>query len=253
MYNLNMKGSGKITLRLWDRITAHARKHGLFGSGDAVLLAVSGGPDSAAMLDYFAKQMRKRRLTLLIAHLNHKIRGRDSDRDEAFVKRIGRAYGIETVTAARDVPALAKKLKVSVEHAARLARYEFLTKLALKRKLRLVATAHHADDHAETILLNLMRGTEPKGLLGIPVKRPLSGTGPAGVMVIRPLLSVTRAGIMEYLVANGLAYRRDQSNEDEKYRRNWLRKTLIPLIDKKQPQFKMRLTELSAKLALLLK
>ena len=237
------------TLRFWTKINAYAGKHGLFGENDSILLAVSGGPDSVVMLDYFAKQARRRRLTLLVAHLNHGIRGKNADKDEAFVKRLGRAYGIETVTCRRDVPALAKRKGISVEHAARQARYEFLSGLAAKRKFRVVATAHHADDHAETILLNLMRGTEPKGLLGIPVKRPLSAAKPAGTKVIRPLLSVTRTEILAYIKANGLAYRRDESNENEKYRRNWLRKTLIPLIEKKQPQFRTRLTELSAKLA----
>jgi len=237
------------TLKLWDKINSGAREHGLFREKDAIILAVSGGPDSVMMLDFFAKQARKRRLVLLIAHLNHKIRGKDADKDEAFVKKLGRTYGIETVTARRDVPALAKRKKTGVEHAARLARYEFLTRLALKRKFRLIATAHHADDHAETFLLNLLRGTEPKGLLGIPVKRRLAGKGTSAVSVIRPLLTVTRAEIMEYVKANRLPHRNDKSNEDQKYRRNWLRKTLIPLIEKKQPQFKAHLAELSAKLA----
>jgi len=237
------------TLKLWDKINSGARENCLFREKDAIVLAVSGGPDSVTMLDFFAKQARRRRLVLLIAHLNHKIRGKDSDKDEAFVKELGRAYGIETVTGKADVPALAKSGKTSVEHAARLARYDFLTKLALKRKFRLIATAHHADDHAETFLLNLLRGTEPKGLLGIPVKRTLAGKGSSAVSVIRPLLQVTRAEIMEYVKANRLPHRTDRSNEDEKYRRNWLRKTLIPLIERKQPRFKAHLAELSAKLA----
>ncbi len=238
------------TLRFWDKINSGVRKYGLFRDKDSVILAVSGGPDSAAMLDFFAKQARKRRLTLLVAHLNHKIRGKEADKDEAFVKELGRFYGLETIAASTDVPALAKKLKTSVENAARRARYDFLTRLALKRKFRLIATAHHADDHAETFLLNLLRGTEPKGLLGIPVRRILHGRGAAGISVIRPLLQVTRTEIMEYMKANALAHRRDESNEDEQYRRNWIRKTLIPLIEKKQPRFKAHLAELSAKLAL---
>ena len=243
--------SGKsCTLRLWDKINSGARKYGLFREKDLIVLAVSGGPDSVMMLDFFAKQARRLRLTLLIAHLNHKIRGKEADKDEAFVKKLGRLYGLETVTGKAYVPALAKRLKISVEHAARKARYDFLTKLAIKRKFRLIATAHHADDHAETFLLNLMRGTEPKGLLGIPVKRTLHGLGAAKVSVIRPLLPVTRAEIMQYMKANNLSHRKDKSNDDEKYRRNWLRKTLIPLIEKKQPRFKAHLAELSAKLAL---
>ena len=237
-----------FTLKLWDKINAGARTSGLFREKDSILLAVSGGPDSVMMLDFFAKQARSRRLDLLIAHLNHRIRGRHADQDEAFVKKLGRSYGIAAVTGKIDVPALAKKRGISVEHAARLARYGFLAKLAVKRKFHLIATAHHADDHVETFLLNLMRGTEPKGLLGIPVKRTLRG-GSFKISVIRPLLPVTRMEIMEYVKANNLAYRTDKTNEDEKYRRNWIRKTLLPLIEKKQPRFKTHLTELSAKLA----
>ena len=242
-----MPSAKSCTLKLWDKINSGAREHGLFRDKDAIVLAVSGGPDSVTMLDFFAKLARRRRLVLLIAHLNHKLRGKDSDKDEAFVKELGRAYGIETVTGRADIPALAKRRKTGLEHAARLARYDFLTKLALKRKFRLIATAHHADDHAETFLLNLLRGTEPKGLLGIPVKRTLAGKG--GARVIRPLLRVTRAEIMEYVKANRLSHRKDKSNEDEKFLRNWVRKTLIPLIERKQPRFKAHLAELSAKLA----
>jgi len=240
------------TLRLWDKINSGVKKHGLFKDGDAVLLAVSGGPDSVVMLEYFAKQARRRRLVLTIAHLNHGIRGREADRDEAFVKKLGKTLGIRTLSAKADVPALARKAGISVEHAARNARYVFLAKAAAISKSRIIATAHHADDHAETFLLNLLRGTEPKGLLGIPVKRPLAGKG-GELTLVRPLLAVSRTEIMEYAAAAGLRYRRDKSNDDEKYRRNWLRKTLIPLIEKKQPGFKLRLAEFSRKLAKLLK
>jgi len=237
-----------FTLKLWDKINSLCRKQRLFKEKDSILLAVSGGPDSVMMLDFFSKLAAKRRLNLTIAHLNHKIRGAASDKDEAFVKRLGAAYGLETVTGTADVPAAAKRFKISVEHAARRFRYDFLVKLALKKKYSLVATAHHADDHIETVLLNLIRGTEPKGLLGIPAKRPLYIKGARKVFVIRPMLAVARNEIMAYLKLNGLPHRRDESNENEKYTRNWLRKTLLPLIEKKQPQFRAHILEMSAKL-----
>ncbi|MBU2574658.1 MAG: tRNA lysidine(34) synthetase TilS [Elusimicrobia bacterium] len=237
-----------FTLKLWDRINSHCRKRRLFKDKDSILLAVSGGPDSVMMLDFFAKLAKKRRLDLAVAHLNHKIRGANSDRDEAFVKKLGAVYGLQTVTGTADVPALARRLKISLEHAARRSRYGFLVKLALKKKYSLVATAHHADDHTETVLLNLIRGTEPKGFLGIPVKRPLYIKGARKVFVIRPLLAVTKKEIMAYLKLNRLPHRRDESNEDEKHTRNWLRKTLLPLIEKKQPRFRAHMLELSAKL-----
>ncbi|OGS56141.1 MAG: tRNA lysidine(34) synthetase TilS, partial [Elusimicrobia bacterium RIFOXYB2_FULL_62_6] len=236
-----------------DKIGAHCRKHRLFRDGDPVLLAVSGGPDSVMMLDFFSKLARSRRLKLAIAHLNHKLRGADSDRDEAFVKKLGAAYGLPVFTAKADVAASARRHKLSVEHAARRSRYDFLAKLALKKKFTLVATAHHADDHTETVLLNLLRGTEPKGLLGIPVKRPLHKNGGRTVFVIRPLLAVSRKEILAYLSLNALPSRKDRSNDDEKYTRNWLRKTVIPLLEKKQPRLGEHMLEMSAKLDCLLR
>lgn len=241
-----------FTLRLWGRINAHCRKRRLFRDGDSILLAVSGGPDSVMMLDYFAKLARTRRLRLAVAHLNHKLRGADSDRDEAFVKKLGASYGLPTITGKAAVAAAARRQGLSVEHAARRSRYDFLSKIALEQKCSFVATAHHADDHTETVLLNLLRGTEPKGLLGIPVKRPLVNKGRRTVYVIRPLLAVTRKEILAYLSLNGLPSRRDKSNDDEKYTRNWLRRTVLPLIEKKQPRFGAHMLELSEKLGGLL-
>ena len=244
-----MQQARTATLRLWDKINSLSRRYGLFKKGDSILLAVSGGPDSVVMLDFFAKHARRRGIRLYVAHLNHCLRGKAADADENFVKELGLSYGLETVTAKIDVPGLAKKTKRSAEHAAREARYGFLLKTALKKKCSLVATAHHSDDHAETVMLNLMRGTEPKGLLGIPVKRQMGGKGTKSVFVIRPLLAVNRKEIMEYARLNRLPFRNDKTNEDEKHTRNWLRKTLLPLIERKQPRFRLRLLEFSEKLS----
>jgi len=236
------------TLQLWDSINSFSRRRALFKKGDSILVAVSGGPDSVVLLDFLAKQARSNGLRLCVAHLNHLLRGKAANTDENFVKTLGKTYGLETITARIDVHSLAKKLKMSVEHAARRARYGFLLKTALKQNCPLVATAHHSDDHAETVMLNLMRGTEPKGLLGIPTKRPLGAKGRRRVFVIRPMLAVSRKEIMEYARLNRLPFRKDKTNEDEKYTRNWLRKTLLPLIERRHPRFRTRLLELSEKL-----
>jgi tRNA(Ile)-lysidine synthetase-like protein len=238
---------------LWNKVLAHARARRLFSDGDPILLAVSGGPDSVVMLDFFAGQARTHRLKLHICHINHKLRGKLADADAAFVKKLGAEYGIETSILSADVRALAKKAGTSVEHAARNARYKLLSETALKKKCSLVATAHHSDDHAETILLNLLRGTEPKGLLGIPEKRELCRKGKTRVDLIRPMLAVSRQEIEVYLKANGLSSRKDHTNDDEYYRRNWVRKTLLPLMLKKQPRLREHLGELSSKLAAVLK
>jgi tRNA(Ile)-lysidine synthase len=241
-----------VTLNFWNRVVANARKRRLFRDGDAILLAVSGGPDSVAMLDFFAGQARSHRLKLHICHVNHKLRGRAADSDAAFVKRLGAVYGIETTVLSADVRKLAKRHGTSVEHAARNARYSLLAGTALKKNCALVATAHHADDHAETVLLNLLRGTEPKGLLGIPERRGLC-RGRKKVDLIRPLLAVSRKEIEDYLKVNSLPSRKDRTNDDEYYTRNWIRRTLLPLMRKKQPRLREHLAELSSKLAGLLK
>ncbi len=238
-----------VTLNFWNKVSANARRRRLFRDGDAILLAVSGGPDSVAMLDYFAGQARTHRLRLHVCHVNHKLRGRLADLDAAFVRRLGAGYGLATTVLTARVGALARRHGKSVEHAARDARYALLARAALKAGCRLVATAHHADDHAETVLLNLLRGTEPKGLLGIPERRPLGAKGRARTEVIRPLLAVTRREVEEYLKANSLPSRRDHTNDDEHYTRNWIRRTLLPLMTKRQPRLREHLGELSSKLS----
>lgn len=240
-------------MNLWNKVMAHARAHRLFADGDSLLLAVSGGPDSVVMLDFFAAQARRHRLNLHVCHINHKLRGRLADADAAFVKKLGESYGLETVILSADVKKLAKQAGTGIEHAARNARYRLLSETALKKKCALVATAHHADDQAETILLNLLRGTEPKGLLGIPVKRGLCRKGKFSVDLVRPMLAVSRREIEAYLKSNGLPSRKDHTNDDEYYRRNWVRKTLLPLLLKKQPRLREHLAELSCKLLPLLK
>lgn len=242
-----------MTLNLWNRVYANARRRHLFHDGDSILLAVSGGPDSVVLLDFFAGQARSHRLKLHICHINHKLRGELADADAAFVKELGADYGIGTSILSADVKALAKKHGVSIEHAARNARYKLLSRTALKKGCRLVATAHHADDHAETVILNLLRGTEPKGLLGIPERRELCRRGKVRVDLVRPLLAVSRREIEQYLKANGLRSRKDHTNDDEYYTRNWIRKTLLPLMLGRQPRLREHLAELSAKLSPLLK
>jgi tRNA(Ile)-lysidine synthase len=247
-----MDGKKSLTLKILDKINSNSKKYSLFKNGDNILLAISGGPDSIMMLDFFAKHSKKRNINLCLCHINHMIRGKSADKDEAFVKKLGQKYDIETISKKIDVPLMSKKNKISIEHAARLARYNFLIQTAKQKNCSLIATAHHSDDNIETVLLNLIRGTNPKGLLGIPIKRPLSGKGKKTIYAIRPLMAITRTEIMSYIKALKLLSRKDKTNEDEKYTRNWIRKTLLPLLEKKQPQFRAHIIEMSMKLNKLL-
>lgn len=240
-----MQSKRRTTLNAWNRINSFSRERGLFRDRDAVTLAVSGGPDSVVMLDFFARQARGRRLRLYVCHINHGLRGRESDADERFVRRLAESYGLPCGVFRARVKALAKKTGSGTEHAARTERYRLLLRYALSKGCRLVATAHHSDDNAETVLLNLMRGTRAKGLAGIPPSRPLGG----GVRVVRPLMALTRREIEDYLRANGMKARKDSTNDDQKYTRNWIRATLLPLIEKKQPRIREHLVDIAEDLS----
>ena len=139
-------------------------------------------------------------------------------------------------------------MDLSPEHGARKARYEALLKIAKKWGATKVALAHHLDDQAETILLNLLRGTKAKGLMGIPVRRPLD----KDIEIIRPLMCITRAQTEAYLAENNLSYVTDQTNFDDVFTRNWIRNELLPLLEKKQPQFKKHLWAVSQEITELL-
>ncbi len=248
---------------LWSKITDHCRKYSLYKQRGRILLAVSGGPDSVCMAHFFAHHAKKAGIRVLICHVNHKLRGKQADTDEKFVRRLGRRLNIRTVTRTVNTRAFAKKRKLSIEHAARKLRYAALFRTAEENGCSTIATAHHLDDHAETILLNLLRGTNPAGMFGIPVKRNLGinsksetqnpkhkiGNSKTPVTIIRPVMCLTKNEILDYLKSAGLKYRKDKTNESEKHTRNWLRKTLLPLIETKQPKFKQHLLELAHKLS----
>jgi tRNA(Ile)-lysidine synthase len=240
-----MQSKRRATLNAWNRINSFSRERALFRDRDSIALAVSGGPDSVVMLDYFARQARGRRLKLHVCHINHGLRGAESDADEKFVRRLAESYGLPCGVFRARVKALAKKTGSGTEHAARTERYRLLLKYARANGCRLVATAHHSDDNAETVLLNLLRGTRARGLAGIPPSRPLGG----GVRVIRPLMALTRREIEAYLKANGVKARKDSTNDDQKYTRNWIRATLLPLLEKKQPRIREHLIEIAEDLS----
>jgi tRNA(Ile)-lysidine synthase len=200
---------------------------------DGVVVAVSGGPDSMALAHLFLSLRSRLAIgPLVIAHLNHRLRGCESDADEAFVRR---SFGSQTATAetslrlqcdSRDVAAMARSEHANLEALGRRVRYEWLVSVARREKIRYVATGHTASDQAETVLHRLIRGTGLKGLRGIPARRLLA----PDVEVIRPLLPVTRAQVLTYLKEQGQAFREDSSNRDLQNTRNRIRHELLPYL-----------------------
>ncbi|MBQ9782973.1 MAG: tRNA lysidine(34) synthetase TilS [Clostridia bacterium] len=190
-----------------------------------ILVAYSGGADSTALLHMLSRYAKETGATLYAAHVNHGIRGKEADRDEAFCRDTAQALGIELFVHRADVPALAKEWGESIETAARRVRYAFFDRLMAQYHIPLLATAHNADDNLETMLFNLARGTGLGGMCGIPVTRRC----PEGTL-IRPILSMTRASILSYCHEQGLSYVTDSTNVDTDYTRNKLRASVTPVL-----------------------
>ncbi len=189
----------------------------LIESGDTVTVALSGGADSVALLHLLFSLKEKLDITIKAAHLNHSIRGDEADRDEQFVKELCEKMGVELYCERIDIPKIAKQTKQSIELCARQERYAFFERVAADK----VATAHTATDNAETLILNLARGSGIKGLCGIPPKRDV---------YIRPLIFCTRDDIESYCENNGLSFVTDSTNLEDDYTRNKIRHNVLPVL-----------------------
>jgi tRNA(Ile)-lysidine synthase len=202
-----------------DSFLSNCLANRLIRPGDKVLVAVSGGIDSITLLDCLNRVRFELDLSLAVAHVNHGLRGADSDGDEAFVRDLAGSAGLPFFAERVDVAGFAEREARSVEDAARVLRYAALRKLTKRLGFNRIAVGHHADDQAETILLNLLRGSGLRGGRGM---RPVNGD------VIRPLLFATRAEIETYARTAGLTGREDASNVDTRFRRNRLRRKIMP-------------------------
>lgn len=200
------------------RFNESVSKHTLLAEGARVVVGVSGGVDSVVLLHV----LRESGFDPVAAHVNYGLRGAESEADEALVRKLGTQW---------DMPVHVHRatLEGSVQAAARDARYAFFGEVADAVGTPTVATAHHRDDQAETVLLNLFRGAGPVGLAGMPVRRPLAPG--AGVEVIRPLLWASRDEIEAYAHEHRLEWREDASNQSSSYRRNVLRREMLPRLE----------------------
>ena len=192
-------------------------------AGDRVGVAVSGGADSVALLLLLHELRANLGGVLVVVHLNHNLRGRASDADEQFVARLTARLGLALHTHRADVAQLAARAKRNLEETARIARYEWFSRIAEAQHLNRIATAHTADDQAETVLAHIFRGT---GLAG------LAGIHPQSEHIIRPLLSFRRADLRAYLRLRKQKWREDATNRDITRTRARIRQKLIPLLEK---------------------
>ncbi len=213
-----------------NKLTAFIRRYKMVNPGDNVVCAVSGGADSMALLWAMYLLKDKLNIHLSAAHFNHRLRGEESDRDEAFVADFCKGYGIDFVAGSGNVVAGPKGL----EAAAREARYAFLRSLPGK-----IATAHTASDNAETVLLHLVRGTGLKGLGGVT---PVNGC------VIRPMLTVTREEVLAFLEEYSIPFVEDSSNGEDDFLRNRLRHHIVPQLKKENPSLSQNLSAMALRL-----
>lgn len=198
--------------------------HRMLLPGQSVLLGVSGGPDSVALLLAFLAIRDEYRLDLGIAHINHELRGEESLRDEAFVRKLAEEYEIPFHLERVDVADLARKKRRSVEETARDVRYAFFETLCRNKAYTKTALGHNLNDNAELILMNLLRGSGPRGLSGIPPTRDN--------WIIRPLMDQPREEILDFLKTWGQAHVTDSTNLETVFLRNRVRHLLIPLLEK---------------------
>jgi tRNA(Ile)-lysidine synthase len=203
----------------------------MLSKDDRLLVGVSGGPDSVALL-YLLMELRDiYNLQLYIVHLNHMLRGNESDEDAEYVRRLAKKLKLPVFIEKRDVGKFAKANKLSLEEAARIQRYEFYEQIADKLNIGKIVLGHTADDNAETVLMRLLRGAGEQGLIGIyPVRRI------GDLEIIRPLLNIYRREIEDFLKEKKISARTDSSNADNKFLRNKVRLELIPLLEKNYNQ-----------------
>lgn len=202
-----------------------------------IIVGVSGGADSMALLDVLSKIVSNK---LIVAHLNHKFRGHEADKDAEFVRIESKKMGITAIIKEFDVPSYMKKTNLGAQVAARQVRYHFYSDVAEEWNSEVIALGHHADDQAETLLLRLIRGTGLQGLSGIPYKRDFNG-----INIIRPLLDIQRKEIENYCSTNLITYITDQSNFSTKYFRNEIRLNVIPMLSNYNEKFSQHLHQLA--------
>jgi len=217
------------------------KEHDLLRPHETVVLAFSGGPDSVALALVLKEISSSCDLpfSLHLAHLNHCLRGKESEADEEFCRRFAGQAGFQIEVGRADVKGEAARRGQSLEHAARSVRYAFLVGAALRVGAAKIATAHHADDVAETVLLRIIRGSGVRGLAAFAPRRPAGPRHPE-ISIVRPFLKVSKQDILDFLAARGQGFCTDSSNVQGRFMRNRIRHELIPLLERDYEVFSVR-------------
>jgi tRNA(Ile)-lysidine synthase len=216
---------------LAERLLKTIRKQESIRAGDRLAVAVSGGADSVALLCLLLELRAELGIVLSVAHVNHKLRGEESDEDERFVAKLARQHELELHLCEAPVDGKHRsEIGSGIEAAARELRYGFFRQLAREGRVAKIATAHTLDDQAETVLLRIFRGTGIRGLSGIHPRIVFEEQGRAFGELVRPLLGFRRAALQEFLRERGQSWREDSSNRDIAFLRNRVRHRLLPMI-----------------------
>lgn len=232
--------STSFQAKIWQKLIKFDKENKFFKTKQNVLIALSGGADSVALLHFACALAKKMQFKIYACHVNHNLRS-TAKRDENLVINLCKELNVPLLVKKIAVKTFAKKEKLSIEHAARKLRYKALEDAAKEFNCKVMAFAHHADDNVETFLLNLLRGTQLKGLGGIPAKRPFGE-----LKIIRPFLCLSKAEILEYCKYHNLPFENDETNFDDIYTRNFIRLNLLPMLEKKQPQIRKHILTLCA-------
>ncbi|MFN8453725.1 MAG: tRNA lysidine(34) synthetase TilS [Anaerolineae bacterium] len=238
-----------MTESLVDKIAHFCQRHALLAQPDRIVVGVSAGPDSLCLLHMLNTLRSSLNLTLIITHLNHQLRGLESEADEAFVQQLAARWQIPVVVERQDVAALAAQRKQSLEETARQVRYDFLWRAAAEARATKIAVGHTADDQVETVLMHFLRGSGLAGLRGMLPITPIaalrlhstdipSSSDLPPPNLIRPLLETSRREVEAYCRQHGLTPRQDSSNQDITFFRNRLRHHLIPLLETYNPNLR---------------
>lgn len=233
-------------MNIIEKVKKTIKKFKMLSKEDRILIGVSGGPDSVCLF-YLLYQMRKDwNLGLHLGHLNHKLRGKESDEDAEFVKSLAEKFKVSFHYGEVDVREEVRKRGLSLEEGARLLRYEFFSQTAEKNGIKKIALGHTCDDQIETFLMRLIKGAGLLGLKGIPPVREEKK-----IIIIRPLLEIWKEEIIKYLEKERIDYRVDRTNLSSVFFRNRIRNELIPYLkDKFNPQIKEVLANTAENLGL---